>query len=287
MLETKATNSLRCMEIWGGNRAVEQDFELPGLDVWLYSRPVAEAMDGGDVYYLSSCASGRISRLLIADVSGHGPEVSQLALRLRDLMRRNINRIDQASFVEGMNKEFVQFNQEGRFATAIIGTYFASTGYLQLCTAGHPPPLLYRQATNSWERMELNTHPSSTGNIPLGIMDEVIYGQIELPLKKGDMVLAYTDGVSEIRIENNKLLGSDGLLEMVKTLDVNQASRLIPKLMQKLEAESQAPFQDDITLLLFRANSRQVPLVSNLLAPFRLLSSPKETTYFRETAKPN
>src|SRR6185369_3039638 len=99
------SEQMNCLEVWGGNRGVEKHFHMPGLDVWLHSCPVDNAANGGDVYYLSSCASGRISRLLVADVSGHGSPVSKLALRLRDLMRRHINRISQASFVEGMNEE--------------------------------------------------------------------------------------------------------------------------------------------------------------------------------------
>ena len=116
------TEQMQCMEVWGGNQGVDQHFHLPGLDVWLYSRPFDNASNGGDVYYLSSCASGRISRLLLADVSGHGPVVSQFALRLRDLMRRNINRVSQVQFVEGMNEEFINFQQEGLFATTLVGT---------------------------------------------------------------------------------------------------------------------------------------------------------------------
>jgi len=48
------------MEIWGGNRATDKQLEMPGLCVWVYSRPHRASLGGGDVYYLSSCASGRV-----------------------------------------------------------------------------------------------------------------------------------------------------------------------------------------------------------------------------------
>lgn len=287
MAAQQATESLRCMEVWGGNRGIEQAFELPGLDVWLYSRPIGHAENGGDVYYLSSCASGRISRLLVADVSGHGPEVSQLALRLRELMRRNINRIDQTSFVASMNEEFVQFNQESRFATALVGTYFSSTGRLQLCTAGHPQPLIYRAQANTWELLELHREPGATGNIPLGILSEVEYGQLELPLSKGDMLLAYTDGIMEARVEEGKLLGSDGLLQLVQSLNAQQPAEIIPSLVSTLESRLHSAIDDDFTLLLARCNTRTVSLMSDLLAPFRLLTSPRNNTHFRDPAAVN
>ena len=79
---------------------------MPGLQSVIFSRPHGASKAGGDVYYLSSCASGRISRLLLADVSGHGAEVAELGRGLRALMRKNVNVIRQKRFVEGMNRQF-------------------------------------------------------------------------------------------------------------------------------------------------------------------------------------
>jgi phosphoserine phosphatase RsbU/P len=283
MSEKKAVESLRCMEVWGGNRGIEQSFELPGLDVWLYSRPIGNAENGGDVYYLSSCASGRISRLLLADVCGHGPEVSQLAIKLRELMRRNINTISQAGFVGSMNQEFVGFNQESRFATALVGTFFSSTRTLQLCTAGHPQPLLYRAKASQWEIVDLNAAPASSGNIPLGILNEVDYGQSELPLESGDMLLAYTDGIMEARVGEGEILGSNGLLQLVNSLDATKPEELLSTLIARVQELSKAPIDDDYSALLIRSSSRQVSLVSDVLAPFRLLTKPRENIHFRDS----
>lgn len=97
---------MQCMEVWGGNRSVDSDFRMPGLRIWLHSKAHGGSSHGGDVYYLSSCASGRITRILLADVSGHGNAVSATAARLRDLMRKNINRINQSQFVARMNDCF-------------------------------------------------------------------------------------------------------------------------------------------------------------------------------------
>lgn len=283
MSDKKVVESLRCMEVWGGNRGIEQSFELPGLDVWLYSRPIGNADNGGDVYYLSSCASGRISRLLLADVSGHGPEVSQLAIKFRELMRRNINTISQAGFVGSMNQEFVGFNQESRFATALVGTFFSSTRILQLCTAGHPQPLLFRAKTSHWEIVDLNAAPASTGNIPLGILNEVDYGQSELPLEAGDMLLAYTDGIMEARVGEGEILGSNGLLQLVNSLDATKPGELLSTLIARFQEMAKAPIDDDYSALLIRSSSRQVSLVSDLLVPFRLLTKPRENTHFRDS----
>ena len=90
---------MQCMEVWGGSQLTSAGVELGGLDVWVYSKPFGEAQRGGDVYYVSSCATGRISRLLLADVSGHGQSVASTAADLRTLMRRFVNRLDQKQFV--------------------------------------------------------------------------------------------------------------------------------------------------------------------------------------------
>jgi len=87
------------MEVWGGSQLTSSGVELAGLDVWVYSKPYGQAQRGGDVYYVSSCASGRISRLLLSDVSGHGKSVASTAADLRTLMRRFVNRLDQEEFV--------------------------------------------------------------------------------------------------------------------------------------------------------------------------------------------
>jgi phosphoserine phosphatase RsbU/P len=76
-----------CMEVWGGSQLTARGVVFGGLDAWVYSKPHGKARRGGDVYYASSCAAGRISRLLLADVSGHGTSVAAIAADLRLLMR--------------------------------------------------------------------------------------------------------------------------------------------------------------------------------------------------------
>src|SRR2546421_568934 len=88
---------MTCMEVWGGNALTDNSVSMSGLDAWVYSKPYQDAAAGGDVYYVSSCATGRITRLLVADVSGHGSAVTATAAALRNLMRRYVNHLDQRS----------------------------------------------------------------------------------------------------------------------------------------------------------------------------------------------
>src|SRR6202044_267183 len=125
---------------------------------WIYSKPFGQAQRGGDVYYVSSCASGRISRLLLADVSGHGKSVASTAADLRTLMRRFVNRLDQTEFVRLLNRQFSELSSAGSFATAIVTTFFAPSRRLIVCNAGHPRPLIYRAAERKWDLLGHEGH---------------------------------------------------------------------------------------------------------------------------------
>src|SRR5262245_30279995 len=151
-----AEQHMQCMEVWGGNTQVNNGVSMLGLDAWVYSKPYQSADAGGDVYYVSSCATGRIKRLLVANVSGHGNAVHDTASVLLTAMRRYVNHLDQRHFVRSMNKQFTEMSAAGCFATAVVTTFFGPTNYLTLCNAGHPSPLLYRAKTREWSLLERN-----------------------------------------------------------------------------------------------------------------------------------
>jgi len=266
---------MQCMEVWGGNQAVDSGVVMAGLDAWVYCKPYQDAEGGGDVYYVSSCATGRINRLLVADVSGHGADVAQTAVQLRSLMRRHVNQIDQTRFIGRMNEQFAALAQAGCFATAIATTFFAPTNHLSLCNAGHPPPLVYRAAERKWSFLQQDkaAKDAAGGNFPLGIIDLSDYAQFDVRLKVGDLVLCYTDSLIECGDGQGELLGQQGLLDVVTRLDVSDPSTFIPSLLSAIEAKSCAELTgDDVTVLLFRPNglAPTKPLRELLIAPFRL-----------------
>ena len=135
---------MRCMEISGGSQAIEEAVSTPGLDLWVFSKPHQGSTAGGDVHYLSLCGGGVISRLIIADVSGHGDSVAEFSAFLRGLIRQNINKKSQTGLVRTLNRKFTEMAQFRRFATAIVATYLATRQSLTICNAGHPRPLWYR-----------------------------------------------------------------------------------------------------------------------------------------------
>lgn len=272
---SQQTETMQCMEVWGGSQPIDSQIQMWGLDAWVYSKPFGGAAAGGDVYYVSSCATGRITRLLVADVSGHGAESQQPAKALRDLMRRYVNYLDQTRFVEEMNRQFVSLSECGCFATALVTTFFATNGHLSLCNAGHPPPLIFRAAARSWDFVE--STPSEEAvyrDLPLGIFDQVGYGQGEFSLATGDMLLCYTDSLIEARRQDRELLGAEGLLRIVRQIDSADPTRIVPLLLGAIAAECpDGCAADDMTVLAFRANGngRQIPRRVRWLAPFRVV----------------
>jgi sigma-B regulation protein RsbU (phosphoserine phosphatase) len=297
-------HTMQCMEVWGGNRAIDAGVRMSGLDAWVYSRPFAggaSSVDagnaagesgGGDIHYLSSCMTGRISRMLVADVSGHGSAVDSTAVALRDLMRRYVNYLDQAKMVEGLNIEFGTLAKMGLFATAVVATYWAPSSYLVATNAGHPRPLIYRAKSRAWSFLESERRGASErsggggggggagkietrlaesdepSNLPLGILEPTKYDQIGTRLEMGDMVLIYTDSLVESRGRDGTLLGDCGLLEVIRKVDAGgggdvggraagelDPKELIPKLVEALRArQGSESFSDDLTCLLLRRN---------------------------------
>jgi serine phosphatase RsbU (regulator of sigma subunit) len=251
---------MQCMEVWGGSQMTEQSVTFSGLNSWVYSKPYGGAKQGGDIYYASSCATGRISRLLLADVSGHGQKVASVAADLRTLMRRFVNRLDQTEFVQLMNQQFASLYTEAIFATALVTTFFSPTARLTLCNAGHPCPLLYRKREKKWSLLSHETSRDGVpSNLPLGILDITSYEQFDLELEPGDCVMSYTDALVEARDADGRQLSEEGLLRIVRLLGDVPPERFIPTLLREIDSRYQDNLaDDDVTVLLVQASgSRQ------------------------------
>jgi phosphoserine phosphatase RsbU/P len=252
---------MQCMEVWGGSQLTARSVEFGGLDAWVYSKPYGQAHAGGDIYYASSCATGRISRLLLADVAGHGQTVAATAADLRALMRRFVNRLDQTEFVRLLNQQFAVLPRTGAFATAIVTTFFEPSRRLTICNAGHPRPLLYRASDHKWDFLgTLEAGPrGAPSNIPLGLYDGAEYEQFDIELEPGDCLLSYTDALIESRDADGEMLGEDGLLRIIRLLGDVEPQKLIETLLAEIETRYPENLsEDDVTVLVVRANGRRL-----------------------------
>jgi serine phosphatase RsbU (regulator of sigma subunit) len=243
------------MEIRGGSQAIEESIVMPGLLAWLYSQPHHGDASGGDVHYMSLCGGGVITRLIVADISGHGASVAEFSAALRNLLRKNINAKSQRRLVRALNQQFSELAQLRRFATAVVATYLATRKQLTVCNAGHPRPLWFRAVTGRWEWIARDVLEGTReqGNLPLGLDDETRYQQYTLSLGRGDTVVFYTDALIEAADPSGRLLGEAGLLELVHRLDPGDPSQIGNALLE-LVADHRAgrPADDDVTLLVLR-----------------------------------
>jgi hypothetical protein len=274
-MTTQSVERMQCMEVWGGNQQADLGVSMAGLDAWVYSRPYQGATGGGDVHYVSSCATGRITRLLLADVSGHGQAVAPIATSLRGLMRRYVNYLNQTKFVDEMNQQFADQSKDGTFATAIVTTFFAPTLDLTVSNAGHPPPMIYRVKKGQWSILEaMHEESARVSNLPLGVIDESHYEQFGLRLDVGDLVLCFTDSLIESKGAAGAMLDSQGLLKIVRSIAPGDPAVLISAILSKIASlHPDNLIEDDVTLLLFRANGkgRRLSIADKLATPVRLL----------------
>jgi serine phosphatase RsbU (regulator of sigma subunit) len=259
--------SLSCMEIWGGSAAARDAVSTPGVDFWVHSRPHEGDAAGGDIHYVSVCGSGRYIRAALADVAGHGSVVADLAESLRGLVRRHINTPDQSRFARALNEEFGDLSDRGAFATAILATYHAPSESLILCNAGHPRPLLYRADKQSWRLFDITdvgeAAPKSLRNLPLGVIPGTAYEQGVAGLRTGDLVLLYTDALIEARSADGDMLGEQGLLDLVRSIDFDpeRPDTLIDCVLGHVGAhQDNRPFDDDVTMVLLRQNGSSANL---------------------------
>lgn len=273
-MEAAGAKHMQCMEVWGGNRGTDSGVIMPGLDAWVYAEPCRNEAEGGDVHYVSTCAGGRVVRMLVADVAGHGLSVAETAAHLRTLMRRHINRHDQLGFMRSLNREFTAASREGSFATAVVMTFDSPTNELKVSNAGHPPPLYYSAAERTWTYLQ-QREPGEAGNVPWGIDGTGEYEQFTVRLRVGDIVLAYTDSLTEARDAENRILGEEALLELVRGMGAPVPGTLVKDLLSRIDARGKGSLlRDDVTCLLFRPNGLRpyVPVTDYMLAPLRVVA---------------
>jgi serine phosphatase RsbU (regulator of sigma subunit) len=250
------------MEIWGGNQAFDSAVSVPGMDAWVYSKPYQGDRFGGDIHYISTCGHGHIARFAVADVAGHGSGVGGLSGRLRSLMRRYINTLDQTKFVRALNRDFEALSEGGTFATALLTSYYAPTDDLVVCNAGHPPPLWYRSESRSWDFLThtINDKAEELFNLPLGIIDTTNYYQFGVKLAKGDMVIIYTDALIEAANPTGELIGEQGFLDMVRKMDASRPARFGRSILSAMDQYCDGrPMDDDVTLIVLHHNAADPP----------------------------
>lgn len=248
---------LQCLEIWGGNHRVSHALELPGLAGWLHSEPTEQSLKGGDVHYVSVCSKGVLTRLALADVSGHGQSASSAATLLRDLIHKHRDTWDQSELMRELNKALNIRLRDSQYASAVLFAYYQPTSELVFTNAGHPPALWYHAATNTWDWLESGTPLAhQIEGLPLGLIEGTDYVQVAVRIQPDDRLVLYTDGISEARNAAGEMLERDGLLSIVRSLAIDSPSRMADELIACLrEYRGGMAAEDDHTFCILHKTS--------------------------------
>lgn len=272
-------DDLRCMEVWGGNAPGDHELSRPGLDLWLSAR--AAGPDGGGLHFVSSCASGRITRILLADLIPGRDAFVEMAGRFRELLKKHVNRIQQQGCELGMQRVLEGSADQGGCGAVLMATYFAPNRRLTVCNAGHPAPLLYRAKQQEWSLFPASADAPATEAIESPLLESGEYQRGSVQLDRDDMVLFYSESLLECRNASGMPITSTELLGRLRALSSVgphlQSSRLLEDLQREHEDNLQ---QMDTTVILCKHAARASTLRDNLLAPLRLLLPVGDKTRF-------
>jgi serine phosphatase RsbU (regulator of sigma subunit) len=252
---------LKCAETWAGNQGTSSAVDLPGLRVWVHSTPFGPGGAGGDVHYVSVCPSCIVSRIALADVSGHGRAVVSLSEKLRELMQTYLTALEQASLMRDLN-EAVRVELDGvHYATMVAVGFHSRRGLLVMTNAGHPPALWYRAQRDEWNWFEPQHSEESLGvrGTPLGLLPNASYDRMTVKPEPGDLIVLYSDGVSEATNAAGTELGRDDLLALARTLDWDSAEGFGTRLVETLTEfrGGRVPEDDETIIVLQRLSDEQ------------------------------
>jgi phosphoserine phosphatase RsbU/P len=250
-MQPSSMQRLACLEIRGGNERASYSIDLPGMTAWVSCRPLTPATRGGDLHYLSVCSQGFVSRITLADVAGHGELVSSVAERLRDVLRKHADAWDQSDVVRDLNDSFLAGAEGLQYATAIVLGYYSETSELLFTNAGHLPPLWYHAAEQTWSLMlESSPYSKEVADLPLGLISGTRYTQTAVQIGAGDLIVLYTDGVTDSTDDSGAHLDQNGLLALAQRVPLASASQTGQRLIELLEAfRGVVPPNDDETIV--------------------------------------
>jgi serine phosphatase RsbU (regulator of sigma subunit)/anti-sigma regulatory factor (Ser/Thr protein kinase) len=220
--------------------------DISGLELGAHLHPARQI--GGDFYDVASSKTGD-PMLLLADVAGKGSPAAILTAVVHATFRGEaLHRRDPGKLLEIMNRLLhPDFEKAEAFVTAVVVSVEGSSRTLSYASAGHTDGLHWK---NGEEKVEFL--PAS--GLPLGIDPQMTYPSTQVHLEPGDVLLLYSDGVTEAENPEGKLLGQDGLSDIIYAICKARAEDQIRVILESLEQFRDGnPLKDDVALLMLRA----------------------------------
>jgi phosphoserine phosphatase RsbU/P len=221
---------------------------IAGLDYAGHCRPALGV--GGDYYDFLALPKGNLG-LAIGDVSGKGIAAALMMASLQASLRSEATRVPEnlATAVSSINRLVYEASSSNRYATFFYGQYDPAEGRFDYVNAGHNPPLLFHGAGESATLTRLEP-----GGTVVGLLENAHYEQGSVRLGPGDVLIAFTDGISEAMNLDDEEWGEDRLIDAFRSCRVSSAQQLLECIFDAATRfAGTAPQHDDMTLVVVRA----------------------------------
>jgi sigma-B regulation protein RsbU (phosphoserine phosphatase) len=214
-----------------------EDYPVFGLNV-------SARVVSGDFYDHFQREDGRVC-FCLGDVSGKGINAALLMAKTSALFRcLGKNDVSPAQLLHTINNELHANTAHGMFVTMLAGLYDPDSGCVTLANAGHQPPLLYSESG------QFSDHRPAAP--PLGIVRDLQFDQHTLELQ-GRELYAFTDGLTECWMERGRVLGEDGVAEIIRDCAALPAPQRLAAIVERAtqwKTTHSGYLYDDITILL-------------------------------------
>lgn len=233
-------------------RQIQQTFlpkNLPHLPGWeLSARWRTARQVGGDFYDLFQLPDGKLG-LFIADVADKGVPAALFMALTRTLVRAAVLQTQSpAEALRRVNDLLYPDAEQGMFVTAVYGVLDSHTRRFICANAGHNPPLWLKQ-TASGVRLERLTRTGMALGVELGVE----MGERCIELSPGDVLLFYTDGLTESFSPDGEMFGEERLAALLCSLASYPPAAMLDALEAALfDFTAQSPLSDDVTLIAVR-----------------------------------
>jgi phosphoserine phosphatase RsbU/P len=220
---------------------------VDGLDFAGYCRPQQDV--GGDYYDFIPLGDSCLASA-IGDVSGKGIAASLMMATLQASLRSQTLRPGEspAGMLELMNKLVYEGSASNRYATFFYGQYSAQSRSMVYVNAGHDAPIVCRKNGGNHQILRLER-----GGTVLGLFPDVSYQEGCVQLYKGDVVVGFTDGISEAMNAKDEEWGEGRLIDAVCECEGRNASDVISYILRRVDAFTEGARQhDDMTLVVMR-----------------------------------
>jgi serine phosphatase RsbU (regulator of sigma subunit)/CHASE2 domain-containing sensor protein len=215
------------------------DFAAGQLDIFANMIPAREV--GGDLYDIVKLDENRVM-ITIGDVCGKGVPASLFMAITQTVMRLGVHSgQDLQAEIKAANNLLVANNREEMFTTLFCGVIDVPSGTMTYCNCGHNPPLVLRKGEVTFEPLR-NCGP------PLGVVDDITYIPRSIALAPGDMLLLYTDGVTEAETSQSDQFGMKRLEQAILETRSHPAREVVEHIIKRVaEFARGTPQSDDIT----------------------------------------